>query len=234
LWKAGLTPDPWQADLLSSPPINALLLCSRQAGKSTAAAALALREALLCPGALVLLLSPTLRQSGDLFRDKVLSLFHALPPTVATARETALTLELANGSRIVSLPENEAGIRGFSGVALLIIDEASRVEDALYCAVRPMLAVSGGQLVALSTPFGRRGWFFDEWEGKAPWQRVRVTAEQCPRISRAFLANEERALGPRWYRQEYACSFEDAVDAVFAVADIQAALSRPVAPLPFE
>jgi hypothetical protein len=65
-----------------------------------------------------------------------------------------LTLELVNGSRIVSLPENESGIRGFSGVNLLVIDEAARVDDSLYRSVRPMLAVSGGRLVALSTPFG--------------------------------------------------------------------------------
>jgi hypothetical protein len=45
---------------------------------------------------------------------------------------------------------------------MLVIDEASRVDDTLYLAVRPLLAVSGGRLVALSTPFGKRGWFHDE------------------------------------------------------------------------
>jgi hypothetical protein len=38
-------------------------------------------------------------------------------------------------------------------------------------------------------------------------------------------------LGDRWYRQEYLCSFEDVIDAVFSYADIQAALRDDVQPL---
>ena len=227
---AGMDPDPWQRCLLASDAARTLLLCSRQAGKSTAAAALALKAALLRPRSPVLLLSPSLRQSGELFR-KVLDVFNALGRPAPVAAESALRLELASGSRVVSLPGDEKNIRGFSGVALLVIDEAARVPDPLYYAVRPMLAVSQGRLVALSTPFGKRGWFHDEWHGAGDWERVRVTAGQCPRIPAAFLAEERRALGERWFRQEFECSFEDVVDAVFAHDDIQAALSDDVEPL---
>src|SRR5262245_12437381 len=111
LERAGLEPDPWQRDLLRSDAARTLLLCSRQAGKSTAAAALALKAALLKPPALVLLLSPTLRQSGELFRDKVLRLYNALGRPETARQETALQLTLANGSRIVSLPGIEENIR---------------------------------------------------------------------------------------------------------------------------
>src|SRR5262249_55613339 len=156
------------------PPPRTLALCSRQSGKSTAAAALALHQALTRPGSLVLLLSPTLRQSGELFRDKLLRLYRALGRPVPPRRQTQTELELANGSRVLSLPENEEGVRGFSSVGLLVIDEASRVSDDLYFAVRPMLAVSGGRLVALSTPYGQRGWFYEEWDHGGGWQRVRV------------------------------------------------------------
>jgi hypothetical protein len=207
-----------------------LLLASRQAGKSSVAAALALQTALLRPRSPVLLLSPSLRQSGELYR-KVVDLFGALGRPMGVSAESALRLELANGSRVVSLPGDEKNIRGFSGVALLIIDEAARVEDALYCSVRPMLAVSQGRLAALSTPFGKRGWFHDEWHGEGDWQRVKITAEQCPRISPQFLAEERRALGERWYSQEYGCEFSECLDAVFAWADIQAALSDDIKPL---
>jgi hypothetical protein len=231
---AGLPPDPWQKRLLRSQSPRSLLLCCRQAGKSTVTAALALRVALLEPPALVLLLSPTLRQSGELFRDKVLRLYNALGRPVATVQETALTLGLANGSRIVSLPGDEKNIRGYSGVSLLIVDEAARVDDALYFAVRPMLAVSRGRLVCLSTPFGKRGWFFEAWTSADSWDRYRIIADECPRITREFLAEEQRALGPRWFAQEYLCSFEDVVDAVFAHEDIMAALSDDVPPLRLE
>jgi hypothetical protein len=146
-------------------------------------------------------------------------------------RESSLQLHLDNGSRIIGLPASEGKVRVYSSVALLLIDEASRVEDNLYRAMRPMLAVSRGRLLALSTPFGKRGWFHDAWHGPGDWERVKVTAEQCPRIPADFLAEERRALGERWFKQEYSCSFEDTIDAVFAYADIQAALSDEVQPL---
>jgi len=60
---------------------------------------------------------------------------------------------------------------------------------------------------------------------------VKVTADQCPRIGAEFLIREEQALGPRWYRQEYFCSFEETIDQVFSHADVQAALADEVRPL---
>jgi phage terminase large subunit-like protein len=163
LTKAGMSPDTWQTNLLRSQSRRMLLLCSRQSGKSTTSAALALKSALLQPDSLVLLLSPTQRQSGELFRDKVLRLYNSLGRPVPAASETALTLTLQNGSRIISLPGDEANIRGYSGVKLLVIDEAARVQDSLYTSVRPMLAVSQGSLVCLSSPAGKRGWFYTEY-----------------------------------------------------------------------
>ncbi|HEY8505547.1 MAG TPA: terminase family protein, partial [Gemmataceae bacterium] len=151
-------------------------------------------------------------------------------PLPVTA-ESALRLELGNGSRVVSLPGTEATVRGFGGVALLVIDEAARVPDPLYYAVRPMLAVSRGRLVALSTPFGKRGWFHDEWHSAGKWERVSVTAQQCPRIEPAFLGEERRAMGERWYKQEYMNSWVDVADAVFAYEDIRAAFDADVRPL---
>jgi hypothetical protein len=228
---AGIQPDPWQAETLRATTPRTLLLCCRQAGKSSTAAALALREVMLAPRSLVLLLSPTLRQSGELYR-KMLGLYIALGRPVPLLRETALTLELENGSRVVSLPENESGVRGYSGARMIVIDEASRVSDDLYFAVRPMLAVSRGSLVLLSTPFGSRGVFHREWQDGGPeWRRVKITATDCPRITPEFLAEERTALGDRWFRQEYFCSFEDAVDMVFAASDIEAAITDDVQPL---
>ncbi len=228
LTRAGMTGDAWQTTLLRSPYSRTLLLASRQSGKSQTASAIALRSALLQAGALVLLLSPTLRQSGELFRQKLLPLWRLLGRPLFWKKPTQLELELSNGSRIVSLPESEEGIRGFSAVNLLVIDEASRVSDDLYRAVRPMLAVSKGRLIALTTPFGKRGWFYEEWVSARAWNRVKVTAEQCPRISPEFLAEERAALGERWYAQEYLVSFEDVVGSLFRQEDIDAMLSDDV------
>ena len=228
----GMHPDDWQEKVLRSNSTNLFMLCSRQSGKSQIAAALAVFTAMMIPESLTLLLSPTERQSGELFRDKVLKIYNRLGRLVPVWSETALTMTLANGSRIVSLPGAEGNIRGYSGVALLVIDEGSRVPDPLYYAVRPMLAVSKGRLVCLSTPFGKRGWFYDEWiRENSQWEKYLVLADECPRIGKQFLKEERVSLGDRWYRQEYECSFEDMVGAVFSWGDVNAAMSDDVEPL---
>jgi hypothetical protein len=185
---------------------------------------LALKTALLEAPALVLLMSPTLRQSGELFRDKVLPLYAALGwPVPPLRKPSQLELHLSNGNRIVSLPESEEGIGCFSKVKLLVIDEAARVSESLYRAVRPMLSVSRGKLLCLSTPFSKRGFFYEAWSGKGKWHRVEVTAQQCPRITQEFLNEELDEIGERWFRQEYENEFLDDIDSVFSHAQIPAA-----------
>lgn len=227
---AGMPPDPWQQQVLRSHALRQLLLCSRQSGKSTTVASLAVSTARAEEACLVLLLSRALRQSQELFR-KVLAVYHALGEAESPEAESTLRLELKNGSRIIALPGKEETVRSYSGVRLLVIDEASRVPDALYFSVRPMLAVSGGRLVCLTTPWGKRGFFYEAWMNDSSWEKIKITANQCPRISQAFLEEERRALGEWWFRQEYLVEFVDTVDQVFGYAHVQAALSESVQPL---
>jgi helicase-like protein len=157
---AGITPDPWQATLLRERPRRSLLLCARQSGKSTVTALTALDTAIYQAPALVLLVSPSQRQSAELFR--TVMLFHSkLDGAPVLTMESVLRAEFANGSRILALPGTERTIRGYAAADLVVIDEAARVEDELLAAVRPMLATStgGGRLIALTTPAGKRGWF---------------------------------------------------------------------------
>jgi hypothetical protein len=218
--EAGITLDPWQEEMVSSASKRLMLNCSRQIGKSTATAVLAIYTALYQPGSTTLLLSPSLRQSSELFR-RCLEVFRATDKPVSSEAETILRLELANGSRIVSLPGKEETIRGIPAVDLLIIDEASRTLDQLYKSVRPMLAVKGGRLVLLSSPFGCRGFFYEEYKRREKWDYYEVNAYQCPRISQEFLDDELESMGPWWFDQEYMCKFQDAVDASFRSEDIE-------------
>src|SRR3954465_11251229 len=112
--KLGITPDRWQEDLLRSTSDRVLLNCSRQSGKSTMAAILALHQALYLPGSLVLVLAPALRQSQELFA-KLSEFYSTLGEPMRKYSERRLSLELTNGSRVVSLPGKEATIRGYSG-----------------------------------------------------------------------------------------------------------------------
>lgn len=202
---------------------------------------------------------------------------------VKEAQSLKLQHKLPNGSRITSLPGNPDNIVSFSAVTLLIIDEGSRVPDQLMSVVRPFLAATEdvhgrpGRLVVASTPFGKRGWFWEAWDrtertkeahhrgtmdraagvGHCPysandlerrveykawhdgregrplnvaWETKRVTAYDCPRIKADFLEEERQQIGERWFRQEYMCSFEDLVDAVFSHEDVHGAVSSDVKP----
>jgi hypothetical protein len=224
------TLDPWQERLLRSEEARVLLNCSRQSGKSTMAGVVALHRALTAPGSLALILAPAERQAKELF-SKVAEAYHALGHVIPAESYRKLGMGLANGSRIEALPGTEKTIRGFSGVDLLVVDEASRVEDGLYYAVRPMLAVSGGRLMMLSTPFGKRGVFFEEWTEGGGWERYEVPASACPRIPPEFLEEERRALPARIYRQEYECSFEDTEDQLFGYDLVSSSITAEVAPL---
>ena len=227
--EAGMTPDSWQEAVLNSDARRMLLLCSRQSGKSTPCASLAVHQALYDPG-LVLLIAPAQRQSSELFR-KVREVYSALDDVPRVVQESAMRLELANGSRIIALPGTEGTIRGYSGAKTVIIDEASRVDNALFAAVRPMLATTNGRFVALTTPHGTRGWFWEMWNDSDGWERTRVTAHECPRIDGRWLDEERRLVGDWQFRQEYLCEFVDTDEQFFASDLIEAAMSHEVAPL---
>ncbi len=228
--KLGVVPDPWQRDLLRSDSDRVLLNCSRQSGKSTISAVIALHRALYRPGSLVLCLAPAERQSKELF-SKIAAFYRTLHDAPPPDSDRKLGMHLSNGSRIEALPGTEKTVRGFSGASLLVVDEASRVDDGLYHAVRPMLAVSGGRLVMLSTPFGKRGAFFEEWTNGVGWERYEVPASACPRIPPAFLEEERRAL-PEWvYRQEYGCEFVETDDQVFGYDLVAASISAEIEPM---
>ena len=218
--KIGMDCDPWQSEVLRNPHQRELLVVHRQGGKSAVAAVAAVHAALYTAGALVLVVSPSQRQSQLLFHT-IITLYRSLGRPVPAESENVLSITLENGSRIIALPADAVTIRGYSAVTLLIIDEAAFVPDDTMAAVRPMLAVSSGRLLAMSTPFGRRGFFYQASKSKE-WRVTTVTADQCPRITKAFLEDERNALGHWRYRSEYMCEFVDIAGMAFDSDDIAA------------
>jgi hypothetical protein len=140
----------------------------------------------------------------------------------ALLEDNRLSLTMDTESRICSLPASESTVRGFSGVSLLIADEGSRIEDSLFAATVPFVAISRGTIITCSTPNGKQGWFYQIWSGSEPWYRQEVTANQCPRLTKGFLEEQVRLFGRRWVATEFYCQFTDPVDAVFAAADVEA------------
>ena len=226
----GLVLDDWQAELLRSNSKRDLLNCSRQAGKSTITAALGLWTSLYTGKSLVLLCSPSERQSKEVCR-KIREFMDKLPARPVLSEDNVLSVTIKGAGRIAALPGSEATIRGYSAPSLIVIDEASRVEDELHQAIRPMVATNNGRIIGMSTPFGKRGWWHDAWIGSGNWTRVKVTAHDVPRISKQFLAEEQQAL-PDWvYRQEYLCEFADTIDSAFTYEDVMNAVTDEVTPL---
>jgi len=226
-------PDPWQQEVLTWDGSSLILNCARQSGKSTIAAMKSLYMATTKEKQLILLVSPSLRQSGELFkkvREFVRDMPEGLKPPLMEDNKLSCTFE--NGSRIVALPGEERTIRGFSGASMIIEDEAARVGEPLYMSIKPMLAVSKGKLMLMSTPFGQRGHFHDIWTNNDPeWKKIKVTAYDNPRITDAFLDKERREMGDWWFDQEYMCIFREDIDSIFTSELIQKAMDDSVKPL---
>jgi hypothetical protein len=208
-------PDELQAGVFDCERARVVLNCTRQWGKSTVTAVKAIHRAYTEADALVLVASPSKRQSGEFVR-KAAVLMRRAGMRVRGDGYNELSLQFDNGSRIVGLPGVEGTVRGFSAVSLLLIDEASRVEDAMYQALRPMLARGKGDLWLMSTPNAKRGFFYETWEHGGPeWMRVKAPATACARISKKFLEEEMAEHGEDVFRREYMCEFLDSGAEVF-------------------
>ena len=232
--KLGFDPDPKQALVLRSESKRGVLNCTRQWGKSTITAAKAVYEAVRRKESLTLVVSPSGRQSGEFVR-KAAGFARRLGMRTKGDGTNEMSLEFPNRSRIIGLPGSEETIRGFSSVSLLLVDEASRVPDDLYMAVRPMLAASSGALWLMSTPCGKRGFFYEAWERGGPeWERIRAPGTECVRIEREFLEEERKTVGTRRFQQEYMCEFVGTEGGMFERDLVERAIRRDVEVLVIE
>ena len=244
LYSLGFKPFEWQVEAMRPHP-RLILNCCRQAGKSTVISAKAVYKAKHFPKSLILLISPTERQSIELMK-KIDDFMKADPQRIELKVDNTFEKEFWNRSRIVALPGSEKSVRGFSAPSMIIIDEASRVTDEMFYALRPMMsgADTHTELILMSTPFGKRGFFYASWLAAHRWKRIEVSgrtevkekdyrkskaqegilAWYSPRHTVDFLEEEKEAMGDWWYSQEYLCQFVEAEDNVFRMEDIMAAL----------
>jgi hypothetical protein len=176
----GVDPDPWQMEVLASEHPRKILCCGRQTGKSTVGAVLAVHKALTCAGSTVLVVAPGERQAKLLF-SKAASLYKRAGYPLPAHSERRTGLEISNGSIIEALPAVERTTRGYS-VDLLLVDEAAAVPDLDYHGILPALIATQGEQVLLSTPRGKRGFFFELYHSDDDWQRVMVRSDEVGRI----------------------------------------------------
>lgn len=232
--KLGIALDRWQWNLVMAPRGKRIAaLVYRQAGKSTACAVAIAHSVIFREGSTSLALAPTQRQSSEIIRKTRAALLAA---DVKLTVDNTFSLE-ANGSRLVALPgSDDAAIRGLSIDGELVIDEAARVDDALYAAVRPMMArhADKARLVLASTAWLSSGFFYDTFVNGSSedWMKLEAKPQDTGRISQAFLDAERRALGPRAYAREYENVFDSDDASVFSLVDIDAAFGTVIVPTP--
>jgi hypothetical protein len=220
----GVVPDSRQAEVLRCDSKRVILNCPRQWGKSTCAAGKAIHRAYTEPGILIVFASASERQAAE-FVGKAGELLERMGIRARGDGKNRISLKLPNKSRIVGLPPRQKTVRGFSGLSLLMIDEASGVPDEMYLALRPMLATKNGSLWLMSTPAGKRGFFYDTWEhGGDLWTRFQAPVTECDRIPAEFLEEERRVHGDLWFRQEYLCEFVDMGGSLFGRELVEGAL----------
>jgi hypothetical protein len=229
--RLGFEPDESQAMVLRSRTKRGILNCARQWGKSTVTAVKALYRAVVRPGCLVVVASPSKRQSAEWMR-KAKRMAARMGVKPRGDGDNAVSLLLPNGSRIVGLPGVGDTTRGFSAVSMLVIDEAARVSDELYEALRPMLSVSNGDLWMLSTPRGKSGFFYETWMYGGPeWLKMSGPATECARMSREFLEEQRSVMGLDGFRQEHLCEFVGGGDSLFARELVEAAMDPELEPI---
>jgi hypothetical protein len=219
----GIAPDPWQIEVLASDHPRKILCCGRQTGKSTVGAVLALHKALTQPGSTVLIVAPGERQSKLLF-SKAKRLYEMAGHPLSAHSERRTGLELSNGSIIEALPAVERTVRGFS-VDLLVVDEAAAVPDEDYFGILPALIATQGEQVLLSTPRGKRGFFFELWHSDDDWQRMMVRSDEVGRIREEDLEVFRSTMPEQFWEQEFQCRWLDTEGSLFSYNDIQAALA---------
>ena len=220
----GVHPDGWQKEIMISAHPRKILCCGRQTGKSTVGAILATHKALTTPGSTVLVVAPGERQAKLLF-SKAAALCRQAGYPLPAHSERRTGLELSNGSVIEALPAVERTTRGYS-VDLLICDEAAGIPDHDYYALLPSLIATRGERILLSTPRGKRGFFFELWNSGEDWQRVMVRSDEVARIRPEDLASFRAAMPEEFFRQEFFCEFLETEGSLFSYDDIERALAR--------
>ncbi|MBI3208598.1 MAG: hypothetical protein HYZ37_06825 [Candidatus Solibacter usitatus] len=185
-----------------------------------------MHRAYFTPESLILVAAPSERQSAELVRKCVL-FASKLGVRPRGDGDNAVSIAFPNRSRIVGLPNCEHTIRGFSAPAMIVVDEAARVPDELYYALLPMLATCAGHILLMSTPHGKRGFFYDEYANpESPFTKLTVPATDCPRIPKSFLEEQSARMPRHVFEQEYLCHFHAPSNALFSPDDL-AALVEP-------
>lgn len=215
----------WQKRWLDDDSRFRVMLKSRAVGGSFIIALESFLHSLIFDNHLTLLISFSMRQSLELFR-KVKDYIKSFEGVAirhedmnyrfsALVSETKTSVEFPNGSRIVSLPNNPDGVRGYRANHVYI-DEAAMFKNdfEIKTAILPTLVAREGRLSLISTPKGRRGWFYEAWTSES-FSKHQVHYSEAPHITQQDLEGMRASLTPLEWEQEMEMKFLDEANALF-------------------
>lgn len=175
-----ITLDDWQKQVLNTEG-NKVICSGRQVGKSTVIAIDAGEFAIKHPKKEVLIISAVERQAYWLFEKVLAYLTENYRKYIKTGKDkpTKTACKLKNGSIIRCLPTGLTGygIRGLT-IHRLYADEAAHIFQDVWHAVIPMLTTTGGDIILLSTPKGREGYFYDCYKDEENFTTFHINAEE--------------------------------------------------------
>lgn len=211
--------DPWQAEIMAHKGDK--VICSgRQTGKSTIVSQYASEFAIKNRGKQVMIISVTEDQSVELLLKCLLYIESKYSKCIKEGKErpTKNTLRLKNGSiiRTKAVGQSGLGARGYT-MDLLIADEAAFMPEEVWPAVTPTLLTTGGELILISTPHGKKGYFYDcynDIEHFKVWHINSVENIHNRPISESWtihhrekaierLESEKLRMSDREFKQEY-------------------------------
>jgi len=154
-----------------------------------------------------MLVSASSRQSGQIM-EKVRKMARSLNLEFLPPPPKCDGFSLANGAEIVALSDNEKTIRCFSAPRMIVVDEAAFASEAVFKALEPMLLVSNGTFILLSTPSGQTGYFYDQWHAEdSPWTKLKSSLECFPRVNLAAIEATRKTTAKDVFAQEFECKF---------------------------
>lgn len=204
----GFKPFVWQSDVLLSCCTRKVINGARQSGKSITISSKPCHKAKFFPGSLSIILAATEKQAvEDMEKIKDFICLDGQYPLVI--RDSDSLIELSNKSRILVVPATEKAARGYSAPDIIILDEASRIEDGVYrSGVIPMLTDNEKcELLAISSPNGRSGFFFkanqslrwERYEVRSPWDVLDLDMRLVPAMPEKKYQNLKIKDGIRAY-----------------------------------
>jgi phage FluMu gp28-like protein len=210
-------PTEYQKRILLDPATYLTIRASRQSGKTEVMAVKVLLNCVLQDKFQTLIIAPTQRQSSIVFNKIDMYLMRNEFLSTGCVYRSKQYIQFSNGSEIYNLPGNNAEtVRGYSP-NMIIVDEAAYVKDAVYEAIQPSLSATGGRMVLISSPFGKRGKFYDSHNSLDYYSKYHVSYTECPFLKPEHIERERQSLTEMQFQQEYEADFVEEADTFFSL-----------------